>query len=75
MRVAVYLHEGLDIAAATEHWSLVTGVPTTQFTKPYRAVPDAGIRHNKHEHGCATVRYCCSRTHRTIMGQLEALLA
>lgn len=74
LRVALYLHEGLDLAAAVEHWSGVTSVPATQFTKPYRAVPDAGIRHNKHVHGCATVRYCCSRTHRTIMGQLDALL-
>ena len=29
---------------------------------------DDGIRNNKHEHGCATVIYSCSRTHRTIMG-------
>jgi hypothetical protein len=75
LRVCIYLHEGLDLDAATAHWSAVTGIPPSQFTKPYRAVPDAGVRHNKHEHGCATVRYSCSRTHREIMGLVRALLS
>jgi len=43
--------------------------------KPYRAVPDGGIRHTKHEFGCATVVYGCSRTHRKIMGLISALLS
>jgi hypothetical protein len=53
----------------------VTGIPETQFTKPYRATPVQGIRHNKHEHGCAHVAYGCTRTHRRIMGMMEALSA
>jgi hypothetical protein len=75
LRVSVYLHEGLDIDAAEGHWSKLTGVPRTQFLKPYRAVPDVGIRNNKHEHGCAYLRYGCSRTHREIMGLVRALLS
>ena len=75
LRVSVYLHAGLDIDAAEEYWSKVTGVPRTQFTKPYRAVPSASIRHNKHEHGCARVVYSCVRTHRGVMGLVHALLA
>lgn len=75
MRVHLYLHEGLDLDAAISHWSGITGVPPSQFGKPYRAVPDATIRHNKHQHGCCHVRYCCSRTHRAIMGMMRALLA
>ncbi|HUQ63041.1 MAG TPA: hypothetical protein VM121_04760 [Acidimicrobiales bacterium] len=74
LRVRLYLHEGLDLDAAVAHWSVVTGIPAGQFGKPYRALPDAGIRHNKHEHGCATVKYACSRTHRAIMGLVRALL-
>jgi hypothetical protein len=74
LRVVVYLHQGLDIDAATAHWSDVTGVPPAQFTKPYRAVSDATIRNNKHEHGCAHVRYSCSRTQRTILALTEAVL-
>ena len=75
LRVRVYLHEGLDLPAAQAFWSGVTGIPIDQFTTPYRAVPDVGIRHNKHEHGCATVDYSCVKTHRTIMGLYHALLS
>lgn len=75
LRVKLYLHQGLDLEAATTHWSAVTGVPPNQFGKPYRAVPDAGVRNSKHVYGCATVSYCCSRTHREIMGLVHALVA
>jgi hypothetical protein len=32
-------------------------------------------RHTKHVHGCATVSYSCSATHRSIMGLVNALLS
>jgi hypothetical protein len=75
LRVHLYLHEGLDLPAAIAHWSAVTAIPPSQFRKPYRAVPDPSIRHAKHVHGCATVSYSCSPTHRTIMGLVGALLS
>jgi hypothetical protein len=75
LRVHLYLHEGLDLPAAIAHWSAVTAIPPSQFRKPYRAVPDPSIRHAKHVHGCATVSYSCSPTHRTIMGLVRALLS
>lgn len=74
LRVRLYLHEGLDLDAAVEHWSSVTGIPPGQFSKPYRARPDASIRHNKHEFGCAHIVYSCSPTIRAIMGLMAALL-
>lgn len=74
LRLKLYLHEGLDLDAAKTFWSELTGIPTSQFGKPYRAVPDAGIRNSKHLLGCATVTYSCSRTHRQIMGLCRALL-
>ena len=37
LRVRVYLHEGLDLDAATRYWSTVTAVPLEQFRTPYRA--------------------------------------
>src|SRR3712207_8212621 len=43
-RSHLYLHQGLDLAAAVQQWSTVTGIPPAQFGKPYRAVPDAGDR-------------------------------
>jgi transcriptional regulator with XRE-family HTH domain len=75
LRVRLYLHEGLDLAATIAYWSSVTGIPPAQFGKPYRAVPDPSIRHTKHVHGCATVSYSCTATHRSIMGLVNALLS
>jgi len=74
LRVRVYLHEGLDLDAAPTFWSLVTGVPTVQFRRGFRAPADPSIRTAKHEMGCAYLSYACSRTHRAIMGVVAALL-
>jgi hypothetical protein len=75
LRVRVYLHQGLDLESAEAFWSELTGIPRQQFRQAHRAVPDASIRHNKHEHGCAYVYYSCSKTHRQIMGLMRALLS
>lgn len=75
LRVSLYLHRGLDLDAANEFWASVTGIPTDQFYKPYRAEPDVGIRHNKHEHGCAHIRYASVRTLRKVQGLIEALVS
>jgi transcriptional regulator with XRE-family HTH domain len=74
LRLSLYLHQGLDLAAAIAYWSALTGIPESQFRKPYRAVPDPSIRRAKHVHGCITVSYSCSTTHRSIMGLVSALL-
>jgi hypothetical protein len=75
LRLALYLHQGLDLEAAMAYWSALTGIPQAQFTQPYRAVPDPSIRHTKHVHGCVTVSYSCSATHRAVMGLVRALLS
>lgn len=75
LRVRVYLHEGLDLDAAEEQWARVTGIPRAQFRVAYRAPADETIRHNKHEFGCCYVYYCCTRTHRRVMGLVRALLS
>jgi hypothetical protein len=74
LRVRLYLHEGLDLAASIAFWSALTSIPTSQFLKPYRAVPDPTIRRVKHVHGCVSIDYSCSATHRSIMGLVIALL-
>jgi transcriptional regulator with XRE-family HTH domain len=74
LRVRLYLHEGLDLDASVAYWSALTGIPPSQFQKPYRAVPDPTIRHTKHVHGCVSIDYSCSSTHRRIMGFVRALL-
>lgn len=75
LRARLYLHEGLDLDAAVEFWSSLTGICEAQFGKPYRAVPDPSIRTSKHPMGCLSVAYACSRTHRAVMGLVHALLA
>lgn len=75
LRVKLYLHEGLDLEAANQFWSELTGIPTSQFIKPYRAVADPSIRKSKHPLGCPAITYSCARTHRRIMGMIDALLS
>ena len=75
LRLRLYLHEGLDLDAANEFWSELTGIPVTQFGKPYRAAPDPTIRTAKHVMGCPSVQYGCSRTHRAVTGLMRALLS
>lgn len=74
LRVHLYLHEGLDLDEAIHFWSELTAIPLTQFTKPYRAVPDATIRSTKHPMGCPAVAYSCTHTLRAILGLIGALL-
>ncbi len=74
VRLYLYLHEELDLAAAMRFWSDITAVPLTQFGKAYRAAADPSIRRTKHVHGCATVAYSCSRTHRAIMGLIAGVV-
>ena len=74
LRLQIYLHQGLDLEAATAFWCELTGIPSSQVCAPYRAKPDSSIRRVKHPMGCAYVSYSCSRTHRAVMGLVHALL-
>lgn len=74
LRIHLYLHQGLDLDEAVRFWSELTAIPPSQFQKPYRAVPDAGIRNSKHPLGCPSVIYSCTPTHRGVMGLARALL-
>jgi len=74
-RFRLYLHEGLDLEEAVEFWSSVTMIPTSQFGKPYRAVPNPSIRSSKHPRGCGYVWYYSSRVHRGVMGLVHGLLS
>jgi hypothetical protein len=73
LRGALYLHEGLDLAAAIRFWSHLLDIPSSQFTKPYRAVPDPSIRSSKHLNGCPTIRYSSSLILRRVMAMIEAV--
>ena len=73
LRARLYLHEGLDLDAATTYWVAATSIPVSQFQRPYRAVADTSRRHAKHERGCLTVVYHCSSTHRRVMARVAAI--
>jgi transcriptional regulator with XRE-family HTH domain len=75
LRLKLYLHQGLDLEAAIQFWTGLTGIPRAQMVKPYRAVPDPTIRSTKHVYGCAYVGYSSARVHRAVMGLTAALLA
>ncbi len=72
LRVRLYLHEGLDLEAATAYWSALLGVPESQFHRPFRPTPRS-VGGSKHLMGCATVVYSCSLTHRRVMGMIDAV--
>jgi hypothetical protein len=75
LRVRLYLHEGLDIDAATQYWSTLLRIPPDQFTRPYRPQPRASgeFRKSKYQYGCATVRYSDVTVHRRVMAMIDAL--
>ena len=73
LRVKLYLHDELDLEVATTHWSRVLEIPEAQFRQPYRAASDPSRRRSKHVHGCATVLYSCTLTHRRVMAMIEAI--
>jgi Putative ATPase subunit of terminase (gpP-like) len=75
LRMKLYLHEGLDLDKAVAFWSGLTGIPTGQFTKPYRAVADPSIRRSKHPMGCPSVCYSDVVVLRTILALADALLS
>jgi predicted transcriptional regulator len=75
LRLRLYLHEGLDLEAAHAFWAGLTGIPLSQFGRPYRAKADPSIRWAKHVMGCPSVIYSCARTHRAVMGLVHALLS
>jgi hypothetical protein len=73
LRVQLYLHTGLDLDSADDHWSNVTGIGTGQFQKAYRALADPTRRHNKHIHGCCHVKYASTSMLRQILGLMDGL--
>jgi transcriptional regulator with XRE-family HTH domain len=75
LRIRLYLHDGLDLDAANEFWSQITGIPVSQYRAPYRAVADPSIRRSKHPMGCPSVCLGGVRVHREVMGLVDGLLS
>jgi len=75
VRASLYLHRELDFEAATAFWSDVLAIPPSQFNQPQIVDREARLKTSKHEFGCITIRYHCTRTHRDVMGLVRALLS
>jgi hypothetical protein len=73
LRIKLYLHADLDLAVAIDFWHEITGVPASQFNRPYRAVIDATMRHNRHLHGCASLVCHSTLVHRRVMALIAAV--
>lgn len=75
LRVRLYLHDDLDVHAATEFWSELTDIPRGQFQAPYRPRARQTRTANRHLMGCPKVRYADVTVLRTILGWMDALLS
>ena len=75
LRGRIYLHEELDLQAATSFWSGRLGIPACQFGQPQIVARTARVRRSKHRHGCVYVNYSCVHTHRKVMGLVRALIS
>ena len=75
LKCRLYLHEGLDLEAATRFWSDALSIDVRNFTTPHRPPANPSIRKSKHVHGCLTVRYADAPTKRKILGLCDALLS
>jgi AcrR family transcriptional regulator len=75
LRASLYLHRGLDLEAASAFWSGALAIPLSQFNQPQIVDREAQVKTSKHENGCITIRYHCTRTQRDVMGLVRALLS
>jgi transcriptional regulator with XRE-family HTH domain len=73
LRLRVYLHADLDLDAAQQHWTAVTGIPVEQFNQPYRPIASATRRTNRHDFGCVAVVVHSKVMHRRVMALIEAV--
>jgi hypothetical protein len=73
LRARLYLHVGLDEAAAMAYWSDLTAIPLTQFGKTYRAELRGEFKQTKHVFGCLTVRYADRELQRRVIAHCLAI--
>lgn len=74
LKLRVYLHEDLDLGAASRYWADVCGIPVERHNKAIRPKAAAVRKAVRHEMGLVRLDYSCSRTHREVMGLVSALL-
>lgn len=75
-RLAIHTHPGINIDEAYAHWSKVSGIPVSQFEKPYIAVSSASKKRrpfNRLPFGTAHVRINDTKLFHRIMGWIQGI--
>jgi hypothetical protein len=57
LRIYLYAYDYQDLSKLKSYWSSLTGVPLTQFTKPYVRIGNSNISGRKLLYGLVHVRY------------------
>lgn len=73
LKGALWIHDGLDQNKAKRYWSLISGIPVSQFHKTYVVQGKVNsFKKNIHEYGVFTIRFFDTNFHRQIMGWISA---
>ncbi len=73
LRVSLHLHEYHSPQKQILFWSKITGIPTSQFIKPYQK-PHTGKRVKKDYPGCVSIRYFDSLLARELSALAQEML-
>ena len=77
LRGSIWIHDNLDYKNAIHYWSKLTGIPPSQFHKPYIAenkISSRKIRKNIHEYGVFSIRFSDAKIHRKLMGWIAGVM-
>lgn len=72
-RVCMHLHSYHDAQEQKKFWSKVTGIPPSQFIKPYQK-PNTGRRYRDGYPGCIQVRYYDRKVARKLLALAQIAL-
>lgn len=70
-RAILHLHSYHDLKKQIAFWSKVTGIPSTQFCKPYQKA-NSGTQIRENYQGCISVRYHNADTARQLIATAKA---
>lgn len=74
IRVLIYCHDNKNPSDLISYWSTKTGIPKSQFTKPYIKYGSNGQVDDKMKHGLVHIRYSDKRLWQRIMRDLDLLI-
>ena len=74
-KIRIQIHSGLNIKKAIGFWSVNTGIPLNQFTKPYTKISPSSKRRigNRHPYGVCHIRIADTKLLMKIKGWIKGL--